>query len=87
MIQPTRSSALPAASNKRRTAAGVKAGRRPPEGHGLDTGEERRTLNQCGNGTPVRPPGEDHRHNAESRMFDKIERLFGCWVVAQCPTF
>ncbi len=36
--------AAPAASTARCAAAGVKADRRSPEGLGLDTGEDRRTL-------------------------------------------
>ena len=51
---PTVSSGPPAASHTRRTAAGVKADRRSPEGPGLDTGEDRRTLKQAGtNQTPT----------------------------------
>jgi hypothetical protein len=38
----------PAASSTRRTAAGVKAGRRPPVGLGLDAGEDRRILATAG---------------------------------------
>ena len=61
---PTISPTAHAASNPRRTAAGVKADRRSPAGPGLDTGEDRRTLNQAGT-TPVSDP--DHRHNAAVR--------------------
>ena len=43
-------SASPIAATPRRPAADVKAGRRPPEGLGLDTGENRRILSGCGNG-------------------------------------
>jgi hypothetical protein len=42
------SSASPTAAIPRRPAADVKAGRRPPEGLGLDTGENRRTLSGHG---------------------------------------
>jgi hypothetical protein len=41
---------VPVAVPTRRTAADVKAGRRPPEGLGLDTGENRRTIGGHGNG-------------------------------------
>jgi hypothetical protein len=43
----------PAASSTRRTAAGVKADRRSPEGLGLDAGEDRRTLQLAGATTPI----------------------------------
>lgn len=43
----------PAASSTRRTAAGVKADRRSPEGLGLDAGEDRRTLTMAGATTPI----------------------------------
>jgi hypothetical protein len=43
-------SASPIAATPRRPAADVKAGRRPPEGLGLDTGENRRILSGCGHG-------------------------------------
>jgi len=59
---PTISPTAPAAPNTRRTAAGVKADRRPPAGPGLDTGEDRRTLTKAGT-TPTTDP--DHRHNAD----------------------
>jgi hypothetical protein len=42
------SSPVPVAAIPRRTAADVKAGRRPPEGLGLDTGENRRILSGHG---------------------------------------
>jgi len=61
---PTVSPTAPAASNTRRTAAGVKADRRSPEGRGLDTGEDRRTLTKAGT-TPI--PNPDHVHNADDR--------------------
>jgi hypothetical protein len=44
------SSASPTAAIPRRPVADVKAGRRPPEGLGLDTGENRRILSGCGHG-------------------------------------
>ena len=43
----------PAASSTRRTAAGVKADRRSPAGHGLETGEDRRTLTLAGATTQI----------------------------------
>src|SRR6185503_19116623 len=43
----------PAASSTRRTAAGVKAGRRSPAGLGLDAGEDRRTLTLAGATTQI----------------------------------
>jgi hypothetical protein len=61
---PTVSPTAPAASNTRRTAAGVKADRRSPAGPGLDTGEDRRTLTTAGT-TPT--THVDHRHNAADR--------------------
>src|SRR6266545_6422795 len=61
---PTVSPTAPAASNTRRTAAGVKADRRSPEGPGLDTGEDRRTPPKAG----TTPTDTDHRHNAELRV-------------------
>jgi hypothetical protein len=42
-------SSLPVAVPTRRAAADVKAGRRPPDGPGLDTSEDRCTLSGCGN--------------------------------------
>jgi len=65
-ITPTVSPDAPAASNTRRTAADVKADRRSPEGPGLDTGEEQRTLAKAGT-TPT--TDTDHRHNADDRTF------------------
>src|ERR1035437_7117924 len=49
-MHPTRPSIFPApaASSTRRTAAGVKTDRGPPEGLGLDPGEDRRTLATAG---------------------------------------
>jgi hypothetical protein len=61
---PTVSPTAPAASNTRCIAAGVKADRRSPEGPGLDTGEDQRTLTKAGT-TPTGDP--DHRHNADER--------------------
>jgi hypothetical protein len=55
---------VPAAFTTRRTAAGVTADRRSPEGLGLDTGEDRRILTTAG--TTPRPTA-DHRHNAAVR--------------------
>jgi len=59
-VSPT----VPAAPNTRCTAADVKADRRSPEGPGLDTGEDQRTLTKAG-ATPTGDP--DHRHNADER--------------------
>jgi hypothetical protein len=59
-VSPT----APAAPNTRCTAADVKADRRSPEGPGLDTGEDQRTLTKAG-ATPTGDP--DHRHNAAIR--------------------
>lgn len=58
---PTVSPTAPAASDTRCTAADVKADRRSPEGPGLDTGEDQRTLTMAGT-TPTVDP--DHVHNA-----------------------
>jgi hypothetical protein len=61
---PTVSPTAPAASHTRRTAADVKADRRSPEGPGLDTGEDRRTLTKAGTTLTSDP---DHVHNAALR--------------------
>jgi hypothetical protein len=45
---PTIPSDAPASLQPRRTAADVKADRTSPEGRGLDTGEDRRTLTTAG---------------------------------------
>ena len=60
----TVSPAAPAASDTRCTAADVKADRRSPEGLGLDTGEDRRTLTKAGT---TQLTDTDHRHNADER--------------------
>jgi hypothetical protein len=61
MPTPTISPDAPAASNTRRTTADVKADRRSPEGPGLDTGEDRRTLAKAGT---TRTADTYHVHNA-----------------------
>jgi hypothetical protein len=66
MPTPTISPDAPAASNPRRTAAGVKADRRSPAGPGLDTGEDQRTLTKAGT---TRTTDTDHRHNAAVRSW------------------
>ena len=62
----TVSPAAPAASDTRCTAADVKAERRSPEGLGLDTGEDQRTLPKAG--TTATTP-QDHVHNADERSW------------------
>jgi hypothetical protein len=61
---PTVSPTAPAAFITRCTAADVKADQRSPEGPGLDTGEDQRTLTKAGT-TPT--TDTDHRHNAADR--------------------
>jgi DNA-binding SARP family transcriptional activator len=46
--------------------------RRSPEGPGLDTGEDRRTLTKAGT-TPT--TDTDHRHNADERAFPRVRLL------------
>lgn len=71
----TVSPGAPAASNTRRTAAGVKADRRSPAGPGLDTGEDRRILARAG--TAPRTDA-DHRHNAAIRAYPEVSHPTAC---------
>jgi len=75
-VSPT----APAAPNTRCTAADVKADRRSPEGPGLDTGEDQRTLTKAG-ATPTGDP--DHRHNAAFRAMSEDGRR-AVWSSLPC---